>query len=60
MPYFHQKMPIAVQHSGDGASRPLIIIADGPRAVGGAGSAMSIYDVEENQAIAAGSLGRVA
>jgi hypothetical protein len=28
MPYFHQKMPIAISHQGDGA-RPLIIIRDG-------------------------------
>lgn len=28
MPYFHQKMPIAVQHSGETA-RPLIVIAGG-------------------------------
>lgn len=49
LPYFHQKMPIAVQHSGDG-QRPLIIINDGPaggavRAVK-ASETMSVHDVE--------------
>jgi hypothetical protein len=55
MPYFHQKMPIAVHHQGDGAARPLIIIGDGPRG-GGArdGSAMSIYDVEDFQRVGDG------
>jgi hypothetical protein len=51
MPYFHQKMPIAVEHTGDGA-RPLIIIRDGEtvriqQTVDG--RAMSIHDVEEVQ-----------
>jgi len=59
MPYFHQKMPIAVQHSGDGAARPLIIIGDGPRGGDGrGGSAMSIYDVEENQTLGPARDGR--
>jgi hypothetical protein len=56
MPYFHQKMPIAVHHQGDGAARPLIIIGDGPR--GGAGrdgSAMSIYDSVDYQQVSDGS-----
>ncbi len=49
LPYFHQKMPIAVQHSGDG-QRPLIIINDGPAAapvVPGRGVAMSIHDAQD-------------
>lgn len=51
MPYFHQKMPIAVEHTGDGA-RPLIIIRDGESvritpAIDG--RAMSVHDVAEVQ-----------
>jgi hypothetical protein len=49
LPYFHQKMPIAVQHSGDG-QRPLIIINDGPTAAPaapGRGVAMSIHDAQD-------------
>lgn len=52
MPYFHQKMPIAIQHQGDGA-RPLIIIRDGEgpgaRARVVEGTTMSVHDVEPQQ-----------
>lgn len=52
MPYFHQKMPIAIQHGGDGA-RPLIIIRDGEgpgaRARVVEGETMSIHDAEPVQ-----------
>lgn len=50
MPYFHQRMPIAVEHHGDRA-RPLIIIRDGDgpgaRARVVEGEAMSIHDAQE-------------
>ncbi|MCO5091985.1 hypothetical protein [Bosea sp. (in: a-proteobacteria)] len=53
MPYFHQRMPIAVEHHGDRA-RPLIIIRDGEgpgaRARVVEGEAMSVHDVQ-NQAL---------
>lgn len=52
MPYFHQRMPIAVEHHGDRA-RPLIIIRDGEgpgaRARVVEGEAMSIHDAQEVQ-----------
>lgn len=51
MPYFHQKMPIAVDHGGQ-VARPLIIIRD-LAAPGGVrvieGEAMSIHDAQEVQ-----------
>jgi hypothetical protein len=49
MPYFHQKMPIAVQHSGDG-QRPLIMIHNEPAAgpvVAARGEAMSVHDAQD-------------
>jgi len=49
MPYFHQKMPIAVEHGGQ-VARPLIIIRDGDgpgRARVVEGEAMSIHDAQE-------------
>lgn len=54
MPYFHQKMPIAVQHSGN-EGRPVIVINDhsggaSRRVVDGVARAMSIHDVEESEA----------
>jgi hypothetical protein len=52
MPYFHQRMPQAVHHTGDGA-RPLVMIFDGPQ--GGAAAAlrdaMSVHEVEPNQRV---------
>jgi hypothetical protein len=55
MPYFHQRMPQAVHHTGDGA-RPLIIIADGPRGgamVANGAEAMSVHDLMEYQEVSA-------
>lgn len=53
LPYFHKRLPQAVEHVGEGA-RPLIMIVDGP-AGGGAASgnpdAMSIYDTVEYQEV---------
>ncbi len=50
MPYFHAKMPVAVQHVG-AEGRPVIVINDGPSAVrvGRIDDALSIHDIEENQ-----------
>lgn len=55
MPYWHQKMPIAVQHSGE-AHRPVIIINDGPhgglagmRGESAGAGAMSAHEVLEYQ-----------
>ena len=59
MPYFHQKMPIAIQHQGDGA-RPLIIIRDGEgpgaRARVVEGETMSVHDadMQQDQALSEG------
>lgn len=56
MPYFHQKAPVAVHHTGE-ASRPLIVVMDGPggaRSIGGADGAMSIHDVINQQVIETG------
>lgn len=53
MPYFHQKMPIAVEHTGDGA-RPLIIIRDGEVTRIGAtidARAMSVHEVQQDQGL---------
>ena len=56
MPYFHQRMPLAVEHSGDGR-RPVIIINDG--GFGGLarrafdGAAMSAHEVEQDQGLSA-------
>ena len=52
MPYFHQRMPQAVHHTGDNG-RPLIMIVDAATAARGASrdGAMSAYDLEEIQAL---------
>lgn len=52
MPYFHQKMPVQVEHGGQ-VARPLIIIRDGEgpgaRARVVEGEAMSVHDAQEVQ-----------
>lgn len=56
LPYFHQKMPLAIQHSGDGL-RPVIVIHDGPQPVPGRiveGEAMSVHD-EQFQGLSEGA-----
>jgi hypothetical protein len=47
MPYFHQKMPVAVEHRGDG-QRPVIIINDhGPTARSAShATGLSVHDAE--------------
>lgn len=56
LPYAHQKMPIAIQHQGDG-HRPVIIIHDGPISSPGRiveGEAMSVHD-EQYQGLSEGA-----
>ena len=48
MPYFHQKMPLAVEHKGT-AARPLFVINDGEgigAMIAGAMDRMSAFDVQ--------------
>lgn len=61
LPYAHQKMPIAIQHSGDG-QRPVIIIHDGPAATtpgrvieGETMSAHEAQDIEQYQGLSDGA-----
>jgi hypothetical protein len=56
LPYFHQKMPLAIQHSGEGL-RPVIVIHDGPQPLPGRiveGEAMSVHD-EQYQGLSEGA-----
>ncbi len=53
MPYFHQRMPQQVEHTGD-AARPLIMImggAAGAAAPAASDGAMSIFDRLQNQSV---------
>lgn len=54
LPYFHQKMPIAVEHSG-GAARPVIIINDAGFAaaarVAAVDGTMSVHESVEDQGV---------
>lgn len=50
IPYLHQRTPMQVEHSGDAAARPLIMIVDGAagvRAVDGGDGAMSAFDLAD-------------
>ena len=59
LPYFHQRMPLAIQHEGTGL-RPVIVIHDGPQPVPGRvveGEAMSVHEpqqVEQYQGLSEG------
>jgi hypothetical protein len=53
LPYFHKRLPQAVEHVGEGA-RPLIMIVDGPAGGGsaaGSSDAMSVFDLVEYQEV---------
>lgn len=52
LPYFHQRMPQAVHHTGDNG-RPVIMIVDAATAARGvrADGAMSAFEIEEIQAL---------
>lgn len=52
LPYFHQRMPQAVHHTGDNG-RPVIMIVDAATAARGASrdGAMSAFDLEEIQGV---------
>lgn len=54
LPYFHQRLPQAVHHTGD-QGRPVIMIVDGAAGarLAKADGAMSIYDAEEFQQVSA-------
>lgn len=55
MPYFHKRLPQAVEVTGDGA-RPLIMIMDGPAGIASAADGpetMSAFDVVEYQEVSA-------
>ena len=55
LPYFHQRMPQAVHHTGDNG-RPVIMIVDAATAARGArgDGAMSAYEIEEIQGLTDG------
>jgi hypothetical protein len=59
LPYLHQKMPIAVEHSGDG-QRPIIILNDHHGLMQARGmvaddGTMSVHDVVEYQGLSEGT-----